>query len=186
MDPGGTIYSKPAGPCTLDAPVGFLMQQEYISRQGHARLLAEFGHLRSVERPKIVDEVAAAAAQGDRSENAEYIYGKKKLREIDRRLRFLQKRLDVLTPVDVDAPRDSERCFFGAWITLEDEDDGRTQTLRILGADETNADLGFISYQSPMGRALLGKSLGDRIVVRSPGGERSYIVADIQYGPRSP
>lgn len=159
------------------------MQKEYISRQGHARILAELTRLRFVERPRIVEEVAAAAAQGDRSENAEYIYGKKKLREIDRRTRFLEKRLELLTPVDVDAPRASERCFFGAWVTLEDED-GALLTLRILGPDETDADQGHISYLAPMGRALLGKSLGDSFVVRSPGGERSYMVADVQYGAR--
>ncbi|MCS6898863.1 MAG: transcription elongation factor GreB [Myxococcales bacterium] len=158
------------------------MQKEYISQQGYARILAELNHLRSVERPQVVDEVAAAAAQGDRSENAEYIYGKKRLREIDRRTRFLEKRLDVLVPVDVDAPRSSDRCFFGAWVTLEDQD-GTLQTLRILGPDETDADQGFISYLSPMGRALLGKSVGDALVVRSPGGERSYTVIDVQYGP---
>jgi transcription elongation factor GreB len=157
------------------------MQKEYISRQGHARIVAELHRLRSVERPRVVDEVAAAAAQGDRSENAEYIYGKKRLREIDRRVRFLEKRLDVLDPVDVDVPRSSDRCFFGAWVTVEDEDGG-LQTLRILGPDETDADRGYISYLSPMGRALLGKSVGDSFLVRSPGGERSYIVADVKYG----
>jgi transcription elongation factor GreB len=159
------------------------MQKEYISRQGHARIVAELNRLRSVERPRVVDEVAAAAAQGDRSENAEYIYGKKRLREIDRRTRFLEKRLDALDPVDVDAPRSSDRCFFGAWVTVEDED-GELQTLRILGPDETDADQGHISYLSPMGRALLGKSIGDSFLVRSPGGERSYTVADVRYGSR--
>lgn len=157
------------------------MQKEYISKQGHAQLLAELHRLHSIERPKIVEEVAAAAAQGDRSENAEYIYGKKKLREIDRRLYFLGKRLEVLTPVDVDAPRDSNRCFFGAWVCLEDGE-GQLLTLRILGADETDADQGFISYQSPMGRVLLGKSEGESFSIRSPGGEKSYTVVEVHYG----
>jgi len=157
--------------------------KDYISRQGHARLLAELAHLRSVERPKIVDEVSTAAAQGDRSENAEYIYGKKKLREIDRRMRFLQKRLDAVESVDADAPRPPDRCFFGAWVFLEN-DAGKTLTLRILGVDEVDTDLGHISYQSPVGRALLGKYVGDTVVVRSPGGDKEYTLTDVQYGPR--
>jgi transcription elongation factor GreB len=158
------------------------MEKDYISRQGHARLMAERVRLHSVDRPKIVDEVAAAAAQGDRSENAEYIYGKKKLREIDRRMRWIDKRLEVLTPVDADAPRASTRCYFGARVTVEDED-GQVRQLRVLGADETDADQGIISYRSPMGRALLGKSTGDSFVVKSPSGDREYTLTDVQYGP---
>lgn len=159
------------------------MQKDYISRQGHARLMAELAHLRSVERPRIVDEVATAAAQGDRSENAEYIYGKKKLREIDRRTRFLEKRLDAVQAVDVDTPRSTDRCFFGAWVSLED-DQGKTLSVRILGVDEVDTHQNVISYQSPVGRALLGKQLGDSVVVRSPGGDKEYTVTDVQYGPR--
>lgn len=157
------------------------MPSEYISRQGHARLLAELTRLRSVDRPAIVDEVAAAAAQGDRSENAEYIYGKKKLREIDRRMGFLERRLQALTPVDADAPRDADRCFFGAWVTLEDED-GNVRTVRVVGVDEIDLDRGFISYRSPLGHALLNKSVGDAVKIITPRGEREYLVTKVQYG----
>jgi transcription elongation factor GreB len=157
------------------------VESGYISRQGHARLLAELTHLRTVARPRIVDEVAAAAAQGDRSENAEYIYGKKKLREIDRRSRFLEKRFEVLTVVDVDAPRASDRCFFGAWVSLEDED-GRLVRYRLLGEDEIDLATGVISYKAPFGRAILGKSVGDTVLVRSPGGEKEYTILSVEYG----
>ncbi|MCC6647822.1 MAG: transcription elongation factor GreB [Polyangiaceae bacterium] len=159
------------------------MEKGYISRAGHARLTAELSHLRHVERPKIVEEVAAAAAQGDRSENAEYIYGKKRMREIDRRMRFLDRRLDALVPMDVDAPRDTDKAYFGAWVTVEDEV-GAPRTVRILGPDEVDPDAGAISYQSPLGRALLGKRPGDELTVRSPGGERVVYVTNVQYGPR--
>jgi transcription elongation factor GreB len=157
------------------------MTTEYISKEGQARLLAELSHLRSVERPKIVDEVSAAAAQGDRSENAEYIYGKKRLREIDRRTRWLEKRLESLTVVDADQPRKGEKCFFGAYVTVEDED-GNERSYRILGADEVDADHGIISYKSPLGRALLGKSVGDAVVVQSPSGVRELTLTSVQYG----
>lgn len=146
-------------------------------------MLAELNQLRTVERPKVVDEVAAAAAQGDRSENAEYIYGKKRLREIDRRTRFLEKRLDGLMQIDVDAPRDSEKVYFGAWVRVEDED-GNPRVLRIMGEDEIDLTLGFISYVSPIGRSLLGKSPGDVVIFRSPAGDREFTLTDVQYGPR--
>jgi transcription elongation factor GreB len=153
----------------------------YISREGHARLVEELSRLRSVERPKIVEEVSAAAAQGDRSENAEYIYGKKKLREIDRRTRFLEKRLDSLQVMDADQPREKGRCYFGAWVTVEDEE-GRERVYRILGVDEVDMDRGVISYVSPLGRALLGKREGDDVIVKSPSGDREWSVTRVQYG----
>lgn len=161
------------------------MEKGYISRAGHARLVAELSHLRHNERPKIVEEVAAAAAQGDRSENAEYIYGKKRMREIDRRMRFLQRRLDGLLPMDVDAARDTDKAYFGAWVTVEDADgDAEPLTVRILGPDEVDPSGGIISYQSPLGRALLGKRPGDEVTVRSPSGDRTLCVTDVQYGAR--
>jgi transcription elongation factor GreB len=156
----------------------------YISRTGHTRLLAELNQLQHEERPKIVQEVADAAAQGDRSENAEYIYGKKRLREIDRRTRWLQKRLADMQVIDVDQPR-GPRCFFGAWVIIEDEH-GAEKTFRILGEDEVNASLGLISYVSPLGKALLKKEEGDIVTVDSPSGLREYSLLCVHYGPEAP
>jgi len=123
--------------------------------------------------------LAAAAAEGDRSENAEYIYRKKQLREIDRRIRYLQKRLDEVQPV---APRADNpgKAFFGATVTLEEED-GRRVTYRIVGADETDADQGWISVDSPVARALLGKAIDEEAVVSTPSGERVLTVIAVEY-----
>jgi transcription elongation factor GreB len=148
-------------------------------------LAAELTRLRTVERPKVVDEVAAAAAQGDRSENAEYIYGKKRLREIDRRARWLEKRLEALEAVDVDRPRAESRCFFGAWVRVE-ADDGKAATYRIVGEDEIDGALGYISYRSPLGRALLGKRPGEACEVQTPSGPREFEVLGVSYGERPP
>src|SRR5215471_3046805 len=136
----------------------------YITAAGAAKLREELHQLWVVERPRVTQEVADAAAQGDRSENAEYIYGKRRLREIDRRLRFLQKRLDEVTVVD-EAPSDPGRVFFGAYVTLEDED-GEQRTYRIVGGDESDADKGWISIDSPVARACLGKRCDDSVIVR--------------------
>ncbi len=127
----------------------------------------------------MTQEVADAAAQGDRSENAEYIYGKRRLREIDRRVRFLSKRLDVLTIVD-EPPSDQTRVFFGATIDVEDED-GNGATYRIVGADEFDVDRGWISIDSPVAKALIGKRCGDEVLVRRPKGEMTYTVIAIRY-----
>jgi transcription elongation factor GreB len=156
------------------------LEKDYISREGWDRLAGELERLRRVERPKIVDEVSTAAAQGDRSENAEYIYGKKRLREIDRRTRWLEKRLGSLQVFEVERPPGEGRCYFGAWVTVEDED-GVERRVRILGVDEADLDRGHISYRSPLGRALLGKREGDTIVVRTPSGEREVSVTSVQY-----
>lgn len=155
----------------------------YISLAGHRRLAAELTRLRTVERPKVVDEVSTAAAMGDRSENAEYIYGKKRLREIDRRTRWLEKRLESIEAVDVDRPRAEGRCFFGAWVRVEDED-GKAATYRIMGEDEIDAALGYISYRSPLGRALLGKRAGEVCEVQTPAGPREVEVVGVSYGER--
>ena len=155
------------------------MDNDYISREGWDRLVAELERLRHVERPRVVTEVSDAAAQGDRSENAEYIYGKKRLREIDRRTRWLEKRLGALAVFE-HVPRADGRCYFGAWVTIEDED-GVERTYRVLGVDEVDLDRGQISYRSPLGRALLGKREGDGIVVRTPSGERELTVTSVQY-----
>lgn len=153
----------------------------YISLEGYRRLEAELDRLRRIERPKVVDEVSTAAAQGDRSENAEYIYGKKRLREIDRRTRWLEKRLEALESVDVDRPRVETRCFFGAWVSVEDED-GKAATYRIMGEDELDAARGHISYRSPLGRAILGKRPGDVCDVQTPSGSREVAVVGVRYG----
>ncbi|MGI5865062.1 MAG: transcription elongation factor GreB, partial [Myxococcales bacterium] len=135
----------------------------YITPEGFKRIQDEIERLWKVERPKITAEVSAAAAQGDRSENAEYIYGKKKLREIDRRLRFLSKRLESLTVVAPGKDR-TDRVFFGAWVTVEDED-GNESTYRIVGPDEFDVKAGLISVESPLAKALIGKAEGDEVTV---------------------
>ncbi len=152
----------------------------YITPEGHQRLWQEHSHLVKRERPRVVQEVAEAAAQGDRSENAEYIYGKKRLREIDRRVRFLEQRLDAAQIVDPRQQTRRDRVFFGATVQVEDEA-GELKTWMIVGEDETDAGTGRISHRSPIGQALLGKGLDDEIKVRTPGGERLYVVAGIAY-----
>jgi len=151
----------------------------YITPAGAKKLRAELDQLWSVERPRVTQEVADAAAQGDRSENAEYIYGKKRLREIDRRVRWLSKRLDEVVVVG-EAPRDAGRVFFGAWVAVED-DDGEEAEYRIVGADESDVAKGWISIDSPMARALLGKRDGDEVTVRRPKGDATYTIVGVRY-----
>ena len=151
----------------------------YITREGFTRLRAELDQLWSVERPRVTQEVADAAAQGDRSENAEYIYGKRRLREIDRRVRFLGKRLEELTVV-TEPPERRDRVFFGAWVTVEDED-GQVAEYRIVGPDESDAGSRAISVESPVARALLGKREGDEVTVKIPRGDAVYVVVGIRY-----
>jgi len=151
----------------------------HITPEGAKKLRAELDQLWTVERPRVTQEVADAAAQGDRSENAEYIYGKRRLREIDRRVRFLSKRLDEVTIVS-EPPTDPRRVFFGAWVTVED-DDGHEKTYRIVGADESDLDRGYISIDSPVARALLGKREGDEVTIRVPKGDVVYTVNGVEY-----
>jgi transcription elongation factor GreB len=151
----------------------------YITPEGAARLQAELEHLWRVERPKVTQAVSEAAAKGDRSENADYIYGKKRLREIDRRVRYLQKRLGSIAVVDR-APDDPTRVFFGAWVELED-DAGAVITYRIVGADEFDPQRGFISIDAPLARALLKKTVDDEVSVTLPGGTRTYTVLAVRY-----
>ena len=153
---------------------------KYITQEGHARLTAELDDLWRVQRPKVVQAVSEAAALGDRSENAEYIYGKKMLREIDRRVRFLRKRLDGMTVVH-SQPSDTSRIFFGAWVHLEDED-GLEIQLRIVGPDEFDPKRNWISLDSPMARALLRRSEGDEVRVNLPAGERQFVILAVHYG----
>lgn len=152
---------------------------QYITPEGARRLEAELEYLWRVERPKVTQAVAEAAAQGDRSENAEYTYGKRRLREIDRRVRFLRKRLDGMVIVDK-PPSDPRRVFFGAWVTLEDEG-GEQVRYRIVGPDEFDREPGYISMDSPLGRALLRKSLDDEVTVELPAGTRTYVIVDVKY-----
>ena len=129
----------------------------------------------------MTQEVSDAAAQGDRSENAEYIYGKRRLREIDRRVRFLSKRLDEVTIVS-EPPSDPDRVFFGAYVTLENEDGAQT-TYRIVGGDEHDVDKGWISLDSPVARACMGKRADDVVMVRAPRGEVEYTIVTVRYEP---
>jgi len=156
---------------------------KYITLEGHTRLNEEHDYLWKKKRPEVTRILSAAAAEGDRSENAEYIYRKKELREIDARVRFLRKRLENMVVVDR-APDVTDKVFFGAWVSLED-DDGNEKTHRIVGPDETDAKRGFISMDSPMGKALLGKSLDDeiRLTISTPDGElkHHYFIVDINY-----
>lgn len=151
----------------------------YITKEGADRLLAELKYLWKEKRPAITESVREAAALGDRSENAEYIYGKKMLREIDRRVRYLEKRLDQCTVVDR-VPLDQSRVFFGAWVTIEDED-GEQERFRIVGADELEHDERYISIDSPVARALLKKEEGDDVMLRRAQGERLYTIERIEY-----
>jgi transcription elongation factor GreB len=153
----------------------------YITPAGHERLAAELKELWKVKRPEVTRKVAEAAALGDRSENAEYIYGKRQLREIDGRIRFLAKRLDELKVVDR-PPRDQDKLFFGAWVTVADET-GAEARYRLVGSDEFDREPEFISIDSPVARKLLGKSVGDEIDLPGPDGQRTWEVVAVGYEP---
>lgn len=155
-------------------------EPNYITRQGAIRLQEELLNLRTKARPKVVQDVADAAAQGDRSENAEYIYGKKKLREIDRRIHFLTKRLESARIVEPTDRPDATRVFFGATIEIEDED-GKVSTYTIVGQDEIDTARGRISYKSPLARTLLKRRAGDSFVFRKPAGEVELTILSIRY-----
>ena len=150
----------------------------YITAEGAERLESELKAL-WIRRADVTQHLAAAAAEGDRSENAEYIYRKKELREIDRRIRYLQKRLPSLTVVR-ELPGNRDRVFFGAWVTLEDED-GRESIFRIVGADEIDTQQGWISIDSPMARALLKKSVEDEVIVVTPSGPVNWFIVGMRY-----
>jgi transcription elongation factor GreB len=152
---------------------------KYITPAGHARMKAELDQLWRVERPEVTAAVSAAAAQGDRSENAEYTYGKRRLREIDARVRFLRRRLDGMVVVD-QPPADRQRVFFSAWVTLE-RDDGTALTYRIVGPDEFDMTEGYISMDAPLARALLGKPLDAEITVNIADTVTRYEIVKIAY-----
>lgn len=145
----------------------------YITPEGYTKLRNELDYLWRTWRPQVTQSVSEAAAMGDRSENAEYIYGKKLLRQIDSRVHFLRKRLDQLTIVTT-LPEDINRVYFGAWVTVEDED-GAESTWRIVGPDEFDLKKGLLSMDSPLARALMGKTLDDEITIQVNGKETCYL-----------
>jgi transcription elongation factor GreB len=150
-----------------------------ITPEGEARMRAEFHELWHVRRPQVTQSVSEAAAQGDRSENAEYTYGKKMLREIDSRVRFLTKRLEALKVVS-EKPSDPNKVYFGAWVTIEDEN-GKQSRYRIVGPDELDLKLSLISIDSPLARALIGKALDAEVRVQTPTGEQFVYIVAIDY-----
>jgi transcription elongation factor GreB len=158
----------------------------FITPEGLQRLKQEYQQLFAVERPKIVEVVAWAASLGDRSENADYLYGKRRLREIDRRLGYLSRIMKAAKVVDPAQQQDRDQVRFGATVELADEDDNR-RTLTLVGDDETDAAQGRIGWSAPLARALIGARVGDERVVRLPAGEKSYEVIEIRYpAPVSP
>jgi transcription elongation factor GreB len=154
--------------------------RNYITPEGLARLQAELKQLSRVERPKVVEIVSWAAGNGDRSENGDYIYGKRRLREIDRRIRFLVKRLEIAEVVDPARQKARDRVFFGATVTYADADDAE-RTVRIVGIDEARFDRGEVSWISPIARALLKARAGDIVKLRTPTGVESIEVVEISY-----
>ena len=151
----------------------------YITPEGEAALRTELHELWKVERPEVTKAVSAAAANGDRSENGDYIYGKKRLREIDSRVRFLRKRLDALQVVEGPLG-DRSKAWFGAWVTMEDEA-GEEQVWRIVGPDEFDVSQGKISCDSPLGRALLGKEIDAEVRLETPAGHTTWVLTGVTY-----
>lgn len=163
----------------LQIPAG---AKNYITPAGHARLKSELEHLVKRERPHVVEIVAWAASNGDRSENGDYIYGKRRLREIDRRIRFLGKRLDIAEVVDPLRQGENDQIFFGATVTIG-EPDGTENTYTIVGIDEADASCGRISWISPLARALIKAREGDSIRFQSPVGLRDIDILEVRYQP---
>lgn len=153
-----------------------------ITAAGYAKLKEEFDYLWRVRRPEVTRAVSEAAAMGDRSENAEYIYGKKLLREIDRRVRFLMKRLEVLKVVD-QLPSDPRYIYFGAWVEVEEIDTGEILRFRIVGPDEIETQKNWISIDAPMARAMLKKTIDDEVMVERPAGRALFVVNEVRYQP---
>ncbi len=154
-------------------------QKNYITPQGFDKLRSEYTTLLNSERPKVVATVAWAASNGDRSENADYIYGKRRLREIDKRLHFLQKKMESAEVIDPKILK-SERIIFGATVTLENED-GKEVIYQIVGADEIDIKLGKISWNSPVAKALLGKKIDDEVIIKKPQGEETVTIIRFKF-----
>ncbi|CAG0958261.1 Transcription elongation factor GreB [Methylophilaceae bacterium] len=159
------------------------VHKNYITPEGFAALEEEFQHLRKVERPEVVRTVAWAASNGDRSENGDYIYGKKRLRQIDSRMRFLMKRMDIAEVVDPALQQGLEKVYFGAWVTLYSLTRDIEHRYRIVGQDELEPSKGYISWISPLAKVMLGKQVGDTVRVETPAGEESYEIVDVSYQP---
>ncbi|MDE1148747.1 MAG: transcription elongation factor GreB [Azospirillaceae bacterium] len=154
--------------------------KNYMTPEGFARMRDERQHLLRVERPKVVEVVSWAAGNGDRSENGDYLYGKKRLREIDRRIRFLTKRVESAEVVDPQLQKNRSQVFFGATVTYADEDD-RRMTVTIVGRDEVDMDRNRISWVSPVARALMKAKVGDVVIVRTPKGPEEVEILEIRY-----
>lgn len=158
-------------------------EKNYITPQGFAALQAEFHQLYKIERPEVVRTVSWAASNGDRSENGDYIYGKRRLRQIDSRCKHLMRRMDLAEIVDSSLQQHLEKVFFGAWVTLFNLADDSEVTYRIVGKDELEPSKGFISWVSPLAKAMLGKAIGDVVKVVTPAGEHAYEIIDVRYTP---
>ncbi len=156
----------------------------YITSDGHARLTAELKELWKVQRPALTARIQAAAANGDRSENGDYIYGRKAQREMDARIRYLSKCLDALKVVDR-PPRDTSKVYFGAWVTLENED-GKRVDYRLVGADEIDTPNRWISIDSPLARALIGKRVDDEVSIQAPSGEQTFWITEVHFEVADP
>jgi len=156
-------------------------EKNYITPEGFAALQAEFHALYKVERPEVVRTVSWAASNGDRSENGDYIYGKRRLRQIDSRCRHLMKRMDLAEVVDSKEQQHLEKVFFGAWVTLFNLSDDSETTYRIVGKDEIDPSKGYISWISPLAKSMRGKAIGDVVRAASPKGEEEFEVIEIRY-----
>ncbi len=156
-------------------------EKNYITPEGFAALKAEFDQLYKIERPEVVRTVSWAAGNGDRSENGDYIYGKRRLRQIDSRCRHLMRRMDLAEIVDSSLQQHLEKIYFGAWVTLYNLDDETEHTYRVVGKDELEPSKGYISWVSPLAKAMLGKTIGDTIRASTPKGEESFEVIDVRY-----
>lgn len=152
----------------------------YVTPEGASKMRAEVHQLWKIERPQVTQIVHEAAKNGDRSENGDYIYGKRRLREIDSRVRYLTKRIENATIVE-DKPRDPSKVFFAAWVTVEDEDSGEEHVYRLVGSDEIDTALNWISIDSPIARALVGKSIDEEVDVKTPAGDRGLVITGIRY-----
>ncbi len=161
-------------------------EKNYITPQGHAALEAEFQALLKVERPALVKVVSWAAGNGDRSENGDYIYGKRRLRQIDSRLRFLMQRMDAAVIVDPATQQGLEKVYFGAWVSLYALKTDTEHSYRIVGKDELDPSIGYISWISPLAKALLGKQVGDIIKVSTPVGIEQYEITEVRYQAPEP
>lgn len=161
-----------------------IKKTNYMTPPCFKKLSEELSHLLQTERPQVTQLVQWAASNGDRSENADYLYGKRRLREIDRRIRFLTQRLDASLVIEP-SEQTSDKVQFGATVKIEDEE-GQQRVITIVGIDEVDTSRGRLSWQSPIGKSLIGKEEGDEVNVSTPGGDKSFVIIDVSYQPSSP